>query len=74
MNSQESNRGGDVRVLKLHAPEQDNGRPTPVEIRFIRSDWLENINLPAQLGRPRCGQETRKTVTSAPRQFQLINA
>jgi len=74
MNGGGSNRGGQVRVLRIHATEQGNEIPVPIEIKVIRGDWLENINLPAQLGRPRCGQETRKTVAPAPRQTKLINA
>lgn len=73
MNSQESNRGGNVRVLKIHGPEQDNERPTSVEIKFNRSHWLGDNDLAALLSRPRCRQETRKTVAPAPRQTERIN-
>jgi hypothetical protein len=73
MNFRKPNCGGDVRVLRIHAPEQDQ-TSSPVEIKFNRGHPLENNELPARLSRLRCGQETRKTVAPAPRQTELINA
>jgi hypothetical protein len=73
MISQEAHRGENVLMLKVHAPEQDNERPTAVEIRVVRIDRLENGPLPAFLNRPQCGQKTIQTVAPAWRQTEQMN-
>ena len=74
MNDYEPNRGGNACVLKIHAPEEDNEKPTAIQIKVIRTDWLRKNDLPALWSRPRCGQNTRQTVEPAPRQPQPFDA
>jgi hypothetical protein len=50
-----------VRVLKIHAPDQDNERPTPVEIKFIRCHWHEHEDSSAVVNRGRSGQRRNET-------------
>lgn len=72
MNTSKPHLGGSVSVLKIHAPEQEHERPTAVEIKVVCRDRPENNNLPALWSRPRCRQETLKTVAPAPRQSERI--
>ncbi len=77
MKGRESNcggNGGNVSVLTIHGLDQDNERPTPVEIKVVRIDGLEERDLPAPLSRPLCGQKARQTVEPAPRQIAFLNA
>jgi hypothetical protein len=63
-----------VSVLTIHRLDQDNERPTQVEIKVLRSDGLEQSVLPARFSRLRCGQKARKTAAPAPRQAARVKA
>ena len=60
-------------TLNVHYLAVGSEKPIPVEIKVSRNGGLEDIPLPILLNRPRCGQETRRTVAPAPRQMQFFN-
>jgi hypothetical protein len=72
MNANESNRSPHPGVWKIHALGEDYPIPTAVEIKVIGRGGLGNTDLSALWSRPRCRQETRKTVESAPRQTEVV--
>jgi hypothetical protein len=74
MNGQESNRFRNGNFLKVQGLDWDNERPTPVEVKVVRVDGLEKIDLPARLSRQRCGRKARKAAEPAPRHGALASA
>lgn len=68
MNARAPSRGLPARRLRIWAPAEGLENPAPVGIRVIGDGGSDNSVLPALWSRPRCGQDTRRTVALAPRQ------
>jgi len=73
MNGLQLNQDQNVRVLRIEAPDFADKRPTVVEIKLVRSEWLRIYDLSALLSRPRCGQKAGRAVASAPRHYEVID-
>jgi len=58
VNFQGAKRAGNMKVLKVHVLDRDNGRPTPVQINVVRIDS-------AFCGNP--GLEPTLTASASPR-------